>query len=99
VTGFERETFDGAVSAGKQVLRSLGFGAFQVEQAAVRFKEHDLETMHRLHAMRRNETEYLTRAIEAREEIERMLATDSEDQTGRQAEGWHRPESPGTKSP
>jgi glutathione-regulated potassium-efflux system ancillary protein KefC len=88
VSTFERETFDSALAVGKQALRALGFGAFQVEQAAVRFKQHDVDTMHRLHSMRGNETEYFSRAIEAREEIERMLATDHEDGLDRAEAGW-----------
>lgn len=82
VKDFERETFDAALAAGKHILRGLGFGAFQVEQSAVRFKQHDVETMYHLHAMRRNEAEYVSRSIEAREEVERMLAADREDEGG-----------------
>lgn len=88
VQSLERETFDAAVAAGRRVLRVLGFGAYQVEQAAQRFKQHDVETMLRLHETRKNEAEYLTRALEAREEIGRMLAADREDEVSRVSTVW-----------
>jgi glutathione-regulated potassium-efflux system ancillary protein KefC len=88
VDSLERETFDAAVAAGRRVLRELGFGAYQVEQSAQRFKQHDVETMLRLHQTRKNEAEYLTRALEARDEIDRMLAADREDDIARGSPAW-----------
>jgi glutathione-regulated potassium-efflux system ancillary protein KefC len=88
VESLERETFDAAVAAGRRVLRELGFGAYQVEQSAQRFKKHDVETMLQLHKTRKNEAEYLTRALEARDEIDRMLAADREDEVSRASTVW-----------
>lgn len=72
----ERETFDAAVSMGRNVLKLLGVGSYQAEQAAQKFRQHDVESMYKLHKTRADEHDYLTRALEAREEIEKTLTED-----------------------
>nr|VFJ99998.1 MAG: glutathione-regulated potassium-efflux system ancillary protein KefC [Candidatus Kentron sp. H]VFK00289.1 MAG: glutathione-regulated potassium-efflux system ancillary protein KefC [Candidatus Kentron sp. H]VFK04495.1 MAG: glutathione-regulated potassium-efflux system ancillary protein KefC [Candidatus Kentron sp. H] len=82
-----REAFDTALSMGKEVLRELGYPAFEVHRAGKRFRKHDMESLGEIHAQSKKSQELgITAAIQAREAMEKLFAEDS-DPLG-QDESW-----------
>jgi glutathione-regulated potassium-efflux system ancillary protein KefC len=78
ITSFERETFDSALSVGVKILKHLGFDPLQAQQSALKFKEFDEKNLKSLYKSRKDEALYLSRALEAREEIERVFISEGE---------------------
>ena len=48
---FERETFGSALQLGEHALRVLGFAAYEAKKASLKFRDHDVEAMHKLYPM------------------------------------------------
>ena len=73
------ETFDSALAAGEASLRALGYDADEVHDAAERFREHDLEVIRRMHAVRDHGVEVLaSTSKELREELAELFAEDEQ---------------------
>ncbi|MBT8419537.1 MAG: monovalent cation:proton antiporter-2 (CPA2) family protein [Gammaproteobacteria bacterium] len=74
-----REAFDTALSLGEEVLRELGYPAFEVHRAGKRFRTHDMESLHEIHAQSKKSPELgINAAIQAREAMGKLFAEDSE---------------------
>jgi len=74
-----RETFDTAVSLGEEVLRELGYPAFEVHRAAKRFRKYDQASLGQICEETRKSPELgINAAIQARETLEKLFAEDSE---------------------
>jgi glutathione-regulated potassium-efflux system ancillary protein KefC len=87
VTIIERETFESAVLLGRQVLQELGFGAYRARQAAMKFRTHNLKTLHAVYPHYRDQQQVVSMAKQAREELEEMFARDAQAlQSERQAD-------------
>ena len=72
-----REVFAASVEVGEKLLAGLGVHPFEARRAAMRFKAHDEELLHRA-AQHVNDTQRLIDiARDGRDEIERVLATDA----------------------
>lgn len=78
VTLIERETFESALQVGRSVLREVGFGAFRARQAAMKFRAHNLKTVHAVYPFYKDQQKMISLAAEAREELEDMFARDAE---------------------
>jgi glutathione-regulated potassium-efflux system ancillary protein KefC len=79
ITDVYRETFDSALSAGEASLRILGYDTEEVHSAAERFREHDLEVIRRMHAVRDHGTEALaSTSKELREELAALFEEDDQ---------------------
>lgn len=78
VTIIERETFESALLLGRQVLQQLGFGAYRARQAAMKFRDHNLKTLHAVYPHYRDQQQLISMAKQAREELEEMFARDAE---------------------
>ncbi|HXH03115.1 MAG TPA: glutathione-regulated potassium-efflux system protein KefC [Candidatus Competibacteraceae bacterium] len=76
VDHIQRETFDSALQTGVAALRQLGMGAHVAHRAAQTFKQHDLEALHSLYEVHKDEGELITRTVRARQEIEETLRAD-----------------------
>ncbi|WP_034296331.1 glutathione-regulated potassium-efflux system protein KefC [Herbaspirillum sp. RV1423] len=78
VTVLERETFESALQMGRQVLRQLDFGAYRAHRAAMKFRAHNIETLHKLYPHYKDQQQMVSMAVQAREELEAMFASDNE---------------------
>jgi len=84
-----RETFDAALAMGQEVMRELGYGAYEARRAAQRFVEHDLETISRLYAVRdKSLAERISVSTQAREELEKLMESDEESLLAQREAGW-----------
>jgi glutathione-regulated potassium-efflux system ancillary protein KefC len=88
VTVIERETFESALQLGQQALRKMGFGAYRARQAAMKFRAHNLQTLHDMYPHQKNQQEIVSIAKKAREELEEMFAHDRILREDMPASGW-----------
>jgi glutathione-regulated potassium-efflux system ancillary protein KefC len=89
VTIIERETFEAALSLGRKALQQLGFGAYRARQAAMKFREHNLKTLHATYPYYKDQQQLISMAAQAREELEAMFAHDAEEFPHERNSGWH----------
>jgi glutathione-regulated potassium-efflux system ancillary protein KefC len=78
VTVLERETFESALQMGRQVLRQLDFGSYRAHRAAMKFRAHNIETLHKLYPHYKDQQQMVSMAVQAREELEAMFASDND---------------------
>ena len=78
VTILERETFESALQMGRQVLRALDFGAYRAHRAAMKFRAHNIKTLHKIYPHYKDQQQLLSLAVQAREELEDMFASDND---------------------
>lgn len=78
VTVLERETFESALQMGRQVLRQLDFGAYRAHRAAMKFRAHNIETLNKLYPHYKDQQQLVSMAVQAREELEAMFASDND---------------------
>ncbi|QRX84439.1 glutathione-regulated potassium-efflux system protein KefC [Glaciimonas sp. PAMC28666] len=76
VTVIERETFDSALQLGRQALRELGFGDLRAEQAAIKFRAHNLQTVLDIYPHHKDQQQTVSLAKQARAELAEMFAHD-----------------------
>jgi glutathione-regulated potassium-efflux system ancillary protein KefC len=87
----ERETFESALYLGRDVLRELGFGAFQARQAAMKFRVHNLKALLSAYPHHKDQQKMISLAAQGREELEQMFARDAEalKDERRTGSGWN----------
>ncbi|WP_034348905.1 glutathione-regulated potassium-efflux system protein KefC [Noviherbaspirillum massiliense] len=88
VTVIERETFEAALQLGRNVLREVGFGAFQARQAAMRFREYNIKSLHAVYPYYKDQEQYISLSAQAREELQQMIARDAEALRSERRNGW-----------
>ncbi|AMP02858.1 glutathione-regulated potassium-efflux system protein KefC [Collimonas pratensis] len=88
VTVIERETFESALLLGREALRKLGFGAYRARQAAMKFRAHNLQTLHDMYPHQKDQQQIVSIAKQAREELEEMFAHDRILREDMPASGW-----------
>ncbi|TFW32849.1 glutathione-regulated potassium-efflux system protein KefC [Massilia horti] len=76
VSVIERETFESALYLGRRVLTELGFGAYQARQAALKFRQHNIESLHAVYPVYKDQKQYVSLAKRARDELNQMFARD-----------------------
>ncbi|RJG06205.1 glutathione-regulated potassium-efflux system protein KefC [Noviherbaspirillum cavernae] len=89
VTVIERETFESALQLGRDVLHELGFGAFEARQAAMKFRSHNIKTLHAVYPYYKDQQQMISLAAQAREELEAMFARDAEAAKNDRHGGWN----------
>jgi glutathione-regulated potassium-efflux system ancillary protein KefC len=77
VTIIERETFESALKLGREVLHHLGYGAFQARQAAMKFRTHNIKSLHAVYPYYKDQEKRISMAAKARAELEEMFARDA----------------------
>ncbi|MFZ6676023.1 glutathione-regulated potassium-efflux system protein KefC [Undibacterium sp. Xuan67W] len=88
---FERETFESSLQIGRQVLQQLGFRAYQARLTALRFREHNIKTMHAVYPHYKDQQQMVSLSKQARDELEEMFARDREAREAREVahkNGW-----------
>lgn len=88
VTMLERETFEGSLRLGRQVLQTLGFGAYQARQAAMKFRAHNIASVHAVYPFYKDQEQYVSMARQARDELAEMFARDQESMKSGRSGGW-----------
>ena len=78
VSIIERETFEAALSLGRKALEQLGFSEDRAREVAMKFREHNLRTLHGLYPYYQDQQQLISMAAQAREELEAMFAHDVE---------------------
>jgi glutathione-regulated potassium-efflux system ancillary protein KefC len=86
VTIIERETFESALQLGRRTLQQLGFGAYRARQAAMKFRAHNLKTLHAVYPYYKDQQQMVSLAQQARDELQEMFARDAE--AFRKERGW-----------
>jgi glutathione-regulated potassium-efflux system ancillary protein KefC len=86
VTIIERETFESALQLGQRTLQQLGFGAYRARQAAMKFRAHNLKTLHAVYPYYKDQEQMVSLAQQARDELQEMFARDAE--AFRKERGW-----------
>jgi glutathione-regulated potassium-efflux system ancillary protein KefC len=76
VTIIERETFESSLMMGRRVLEQLGFGSYLARQAAMRFREHNLQSVREVYPFYKDRERYVSLARRAREELNDMFERD-----------------------
>lgn len=76
VTVIERETFEAALMLGRRAMEELGFGAYFARQASMRFRQHNLKSVHEVYPYYMNRAQYVSMARRAREELHAMFERD-----------------------
>jgi glutathione-regulated potassium-efflux system ancillary protein KefC len=88
VTLIERETFESSLRLGREVLQVLGYGAFQARQAAMKFRRHNLASVHAVYPYYKDQEQYVSMAKQARDELAEMFARDIEARDNDRPGGW-----------
>lgn len=84
-----RETFYSALKMGRETLELLGFSKQQADRLTDRLREHDIETLYKQVAIRDDEKALISMARNAREELQKTLASDRESFAAEQQEPAH----------
>ncbi|MBI3562751.1 MAG: glutathione-regulated potassium-efflux system protein KefC [Gammaproteobacteria bacterium] len=72
----ERETFEGALQLGQQALQQLGFSHHRAKHLADKFRQHDTETLYKIHEVHKDERQRISRTVKAREDLEKLFEAD-----------------------
>jgi len=88
VTILERETFESALQMGRQVLGELGFGAYRAHRAAMKFRAHNIATLRKLYPHYKDQQQLVSMAVQAREELEAMFASDRDNIVSGEQRRW-----------
>lgn len=91
VTVIERETFESALRLGRQVLHQLGYGAFQARQAAMKFRAHNIKSVHAVYPYYKDQQKRISMAATARAELEEMFARDAKAMRDERDGSWGGP--------
>jgi len=86
---FERETFGAALLIGCKALEIMGVHPYQAWRTSTQFRLYDNDTLQRLYPFRKDEKQFISKTLEAREQLEKLFVQDektlrSEDD----ADGW-----------
>ena len=88
VTILERETFEAALQLGRQVLHTLGFGAYRARQAAMKFRAHNIASLQAVYPFYKDQERRVSMAKQARDELSEMFARDAEVLGRERPQGW-----------
>ena len=84
-----RQSLDSGLRMGADVLRAMGFRAYNVERSAQVFLRHDEESLHDLAGMRSEEgSDYLSAARQRIEDLEAILLGDLADPAFQRDDAW-----------
>jgi glutathione-regulated potassium-efflux system ancillary protein KefC len=89
VTLVEREMFESSLMLGRHVLHEIGFGAFQSRQAAMKFRTHNIRTLHAFYPYYKDQEKFISLSAKARKELEEMFARDAEALDNDRRGGWN----------
>jgi glutathione-regulated potassium-efflux system ancillary protein KefC len=89
VREIERETFESAVRAGRRALEALGVAPYEARERADRFRRHNVEVLEAILPHLQDETQRLSVAKAAREQLEQQFEQDRAALEQAHGDGWH----------
>ncbi len=84
----ERETFSSALNAGEAVLRFMGYRAFTAKTLARKFAMHDRKSMEDAAHFNDNDKDWISFAVESRQQLIELFEKDRLDAEAHQTENW-----------
>ena len=84
----ERETFEGAITLGRQALQTLGIGPYEARERADAFRRHNIRSLEDVLPHWHDEERRTSMARSAREQLERQMDRDRSELDRRGAPGW-----------
>lgn len=91
VQHIERETFDSALASGRTVLELMGWSRHSARNAAVRYRQHNIELMQQIAPHRKDENKLIALAKQGREQLEELWSRERaqrSEQLSRRGAGW-----------
>lgn len=88
VKSWERETFDSSLRMSTEVLKYLGWEAYSAVKAAHQFRVHNLQVIHDMHGVRKDQARLVSAAKQARADLEKMMSS-QRTSLDRDQEGWN----------
>lgn len=88
ITILERETFESSLEMGKKVLGELNFSAYHAHRAAMKFRAHNIATLQKLYPHYKDQQTLVSMAVQAREELMDMFASDQDVTTREKKHHW-----------
>ncbi|WP_431098088.1 glutathione-regulated potassium-efflux system protein KefC [Polaromonas aquatica] len=85
----EREVFESSLRSARTVLELLGQPPHEARQAAMRFRQHNLELFERMYPHRKDRTKVIAVATQGRLQLEEQLAQERQQQALRRPAAWH----------
>ncbi len=92
ITVIERETFEGALAAGRKALESLGVRPYEARERSDVFRRHNLRLLEELLPHLDDEARRLSRAAAARQELAEQMSRDREGLDREIGRGWQKDE-------
>jgi glutathione-regulated potassium-efflux system ancillary protein KefC len=74
---------------GQNVLRQLGYGAFRARQAAQKFRNHNIKSLHAVYPYYKDQEQSIAMARQARDALNEMFARDLEALQNDKSAAWH----------
>ena len=88
VTRVERELFESSLRSARTVLELLGQPPHEARQAAMRFRQHNIELFERMYPHRKDRSKVIAVAVQGRLQLEEQMAQEREQLAQRQPAGW-----------
>lgn len=88
ITLINREVFCSALGLGEEVLKCLGYGAYQARKASYVFRDYDAKALREHLPFHKDEVKRISLAKEARKELEEMFDADEEEISKERDQSW-----------
>ncbi|MGH8845753.1 MAG: glutathione-regulated potassium-efflux system protein KefC [Polaromonas sp.] len=85
----ERELFESSLRSARTVLELLGQPPHEARQAAMRFRQHNLELFEQMYPHRKDRTKLIAVATQGRLQLEEQMAQERAQLAQRRPTGWH----------
>jgi glutathione-regulated potassium-efflux system ancillary protein KefC len=85
----ERELFESSLRSARTVLELLGQPPHEARQAAMRFRQHNLNLFERMYPHRKDRSKTIAVATQGRQQLEEQMAQEREQQAQRRPARWH----------
>jgi len=85
----EREVFESSLRSARTVLELLGQPPHEARQAAMRFRQHNLELFEQMYPHRKDRTKVIAVATQGRLQLEEQMAQERAQATQRRPQDWH----------
>jgi len=83
-----RETFDSALSLGREALTLLGLHPYEARRQANTFARHDTEMLRQGFEIHEDEASMIALVRRSRQQLEELFRGDRDDRSNRRDEGW-----------
>ena len=88
VTRVEREMFESSLRSARTVLELLGQAPHEARQAAMRFRQHNIELFERMYPYRKDRSKVIAVAVQGRLQLEEQMAQERQQLAQQQSGGW-----------